>query len=211
MKKILFFAAIFFFFFATNTAQADTEITQHLNTDTVWTLAGSPYIINPAERDLYIERQVTLTIEPGVVVKFASKRALDVRGKLKAIGTPDQHIVFTSIYDLSEETTDQPAYGDWYGIKINGVESHLEYTQIKYAGKEGYKDYPDAALVLVGSDHVVHHNFITQSDSDCLHLYVAFASIQNNLLQKCEGTGISTNQGRSEISYNIIQNNEGNG
>jgi parallel beta-helix repeat protein len=192
-------------------AQADTELRDHLTKDTTWTLANSPYLVNPIDRDLEVEEQVTLTIDPGVIVKFANGKALKIHGRLLATGLPAEPIIFTSVYDLSSITYDQPAPGDWYGININGNNSHLEYIQIKYAGKKDPRAYQDAALVLTGENHTVYHNLINDSDSACLYLFFAFANIQHNFFQNCAGDGISTNQGKSELSYNIIQYNQQNG
>ncbi|MES2023404.1 MAG: alpha/beta fold hydrolase [Patescibacteria group bacterium] len=69
-------------------AFASTVVTDDIIDDTTWTLDGSPYLV-----DGYVPVYSTLTIEPGVVVQNGS---LDIFGTLKAEGTSDQHISFTS-------------------------------------------------------------------------------------------------------------------
>ncbi len=87
---------------------------------------------------------VTLTVEPGVTVKFAKvtptqpgarvafggngNSPLNPVGVLNAVGTASQPIVFTS-----GETT--PAAGDWVGLWLDTANgSRLDHVEIGYAG-----------------------------------------------------------------------------
>ncbi len=60
----------------------------------VWNKESSPYIING---NIYIEKFQTLTIEPGVEVKFAENIGLLAYGRLIALGTCTDSIRFTAI------------------------------------------------------------------------------------------------------------------
>lgn len=92
-------------------AKTGLEITQN----TTWT-RNNIYLLNSA---VYVNSGVTLTIEAGTIIKgdLTNQGALIIRqgGKLNAIGTPTQPIVFTS---------NQPAGsrgpGDWGGVIICG-------------------------------------------------------------------------------------------
>lgn len=68
---------------------------------------------------VYIQAGVTVTIEPGTVIKgdFTTKGALIVErdGKLIADGTADEPIVFTS-----QKAVGQRTYGDWGGVILCG-------------------------------------------------------------------------------------------
>jgi len=68
---------------------------------------------------VYVKAGVTLTIQPGTVIKgdFASKGALIIErdAKLIADGTVDQPIVFTS-----QKSVGQRSYGDWGGVILCG-------------------------------------------------------------------------------------------
>jgi hypothetical protein len=91
-----------------------------------WAKAKSPYTV---VGDISVARNKTLTIEPGVVVRFAGPFSLTVgyRATMKANGTQQNPIVFTAT-NKSE---------GWFGIRfINaGNDDVLSYCTIEYATK----------------------------------------------------------------------------
>jgi parallel beta-helix repeat protein len=91
-----------------------------------WRKASSPYTVTG---DIRIGRSRTLTIEPGVTVKFAGHFGLTVgyRGTLRAIGTEQERIVFTAI-DQEE---------GWFGIRLinSASDDKLQYCTLEYAKK----------------------------------------------------------------------------
>ncbi|MBQ7190266.1 MAG: hypothetical protein IJR99_12720 [Kiritimatiellae bacterium] len=91
--------------------------------------------------DVTVASGVTLTIEPGAVVKFAENKALTVNSgaTLSAIGTRAQPIVFTSIKDdefggdtNGDGEKTRPAGGDWRYIYVSGT-ANLKYCKAMYA------------------------------------------------------------------------------
>ena len=58
---------------------ASTIVTTDIIADTIWDLAGSPYII---QNDIHVIPTVTLTIEPEVIVKLSQNNILWIDGKL---------------------------------------------------------------------------------------------------------------------------------
>ena len=56
-----------------------TEVDGPIISDTTWTLANSPYIV---VANVEVWQGVTLTIQPGVVVKFNKDKLLQVNGTL---------------------------------------------------------------------------------------------------------------------------------
>jgi len=99
-----------------------TPITSHITQDTTWTLQDSPYLVGGRSLPelLKIAEGVTLTIEPGVIVKFHNpvyNSGLRVEGTIKAEGTSEKPIIFTSYYD------------DEYGGDIFGGESDFQFCQ----------------------------------------------------------------------------------
>ena len=61
---------------------------------TIWTTEGSPYIV---KNSIAVVLGVTLTIDPGVVVKFdpTARASITVFGDLVVNGTKDNKIYFT--------------------------------------------------------------------------------------------------------------------
>lgn len=88
-----------------------TYVEGHIAEDTTWSLAGSPFVV---VRDVVVDPNATLAIEPGVVVRFAEGCSLVVNGSLYAVGTTTKPITFTS-----NKAT--PAPGDWHHIGFTGA------------------------------------------------------------------------------------------
>jgi hypothetical protein len=87
-------------------ARADTPVGGLISTDTHWTAAGTPYT---AGADIMIANNATLTIDPGVGVRFAPDTEFKVTfGKVVARGTGMSPIRFTI-------DSDEPATY-WRGI-----------------------------------------------------------------------------------------------
>jgi hypothetical protein len=72
---------------------AGTIVGGTIGTDTTWTLAGSPYILQT--QNLTVSDNVTLTIEAGVTVEINAGRTLLVDGILVGVGTSTAPITFT--------------------------------------------------------------------------------------------------------------------
>ena len=93
------------------TSPVDTEVGGPIIADTTWAFTNSPYIVTA---DVQVSAGVTLTIEPGVLVKFGRGRLLQVDGTLIARGTPDRSIIFSS-------SQSSPRLGDWGNIKFTAA------------------------------------------------------------------------------------------
>ncbi len=122
---------------------AQTSVTTNIVANTNWTVAGSPYWV---KNTISISAGVTLTVQPGVVVKFNPGAQLNAIGALQAVGTLANPIYFTSIKDDNNPAGDTngdgnltvPNTGDWWGIlfpssSVSGA-SALTYCVLRYAG-----------------------------------------------------------------------------
>lgn len=154
-NKALFFflgaQAILIFFVLPSLAEAATDVADDILTDTVWDTEGSPYVVR---NDISVALGATLSIEPGVIVKFdpaANKPTLYVFGDLVVNGKAEDKVYFTSYYDdaasgdtngdyVCEPDIDEagnpiencasnfePAPGNWGGIIF--FDSHNDYLQ----------------------------------------------------------------------------------
>jgi hypothetical protein len=118
---------------------------------------GFPYVVISSrfsESQSLVQQGVTMSLMPGTIMKFAAD-ALDpgtlwVRGRLDALGTASQRIVFTSLRDdiggdtNNDGASSSPRPGDWAGIRIgvparssgpavDGV-ANLDQCDIRYGG-----------------------------------------------------------------------------
>jgi hypothetical protein len=102
-----------------NPAKLSGQILQNkiLSKDTVWILDGRVTVMEG----------VTLSIEPGTIIKAvpgtgSSASTLIVKrgGKINAIGTPDEPIIFTSNQDNLDGNLHEGVRGLWGGVIING-------------------------------------------------------------------------------------------
>ncbi len=111
-------------FVSTLSTQAET-----LTEDTVW--SGTVDV----EGELEVADGVTLSIDPGTVVRLAPGATVVVRGRLMADGTEPEPIRFTRASDTEP----------WERIYfIRADDSRLRYVTIEYADSEGdHKDYYD--------------------------------------------------------------------
>ncbi len=199
MKAIFVYALrlVLLFGIGLQSAIADTEVSGNITSDTTWAVAGSPYIVVGTVQVLDV---ATLTIEPGVTVKFNEGLSLMIGGELIARGTATDSILFTS-----NNATPQP--GDWGSIKfidtsVDAVLDSLgnyvsgciiEYCRIEYGG-----DIPnsgdDGAIHCEYASPFISHNAIIQN--------IAFGDQGSG-----KGGGIYCYYSSSTIVDNLIADN----
>jgi len=202
------------FFFTANATYIEGNITQ----DTVWTLTDSPFIVS---KNVTVYPNATLTIEPGVEVKFGGNFMINVTGILIATGTQDDMIMFTS-------NKDQPGAGDWDTIKFSGAaQSTLAYCSVKYAingitvenGKVEIKNCEISdnqnGIRATGVNQASIHNNTIKSNADGILLTGSISGVnirQNNVLSNTQ-SGIQFDvdaYSNVDILYNVLSaNNEG--
>jgi hypothetical protein len=99
-------------------AHADTNVSSFINSDTTLTLSGSPYIVFGT---VTIASGATLSVDPGVIIKFGFNGMFVVNGRLDVNGTVANPVNFTSWSDDSlggDSNGDGSATGPagWNGI-----------------------------------------------------------------------------------------------
>ena len=120
-----------------------------ITTNTTWT-TGNVYVVQNCA--LVVQEGATLTIQPGVVVKFggAASSGLRVDGRLLAQGSAGQPVIFTSLADDGaggDTNSNGPsvgAPGDWYGMMLtNDSQTTLAHTRIRYGGANAFNSALD--------------------------------------------------------------------
>lgn len=125
---------------------------------------------------------ITLTINPGVVIKALSGQEIKVEGTLNATGASDAPVVFTSVNDdnfgnpndTRNDGNDQiPAIGNFGGFYFTetSVNSVLDSALIKFANNRNDFDpnahgnqYYDGAVSISGTDVTINDATITDAN-----------------------------------------------
>ncbi|HVH43039.1 MAG TPA: hypothetical protein VM925_11870 [Labilithrix sp.] len=128
---------------------------------------------------------VTLTIEPGVTLRFEPKSAFKVQhtanekpstAALKAIGTADKPIVFTS-------AASSPAPGDWQGLWFGGIpdpSNVIDHVRIENAGS-------DCGCILSTCSAIAEHEgaiIFTAQPPRAFVTNTTFANIASNAISQ---------------------------
>ncbi len=216
------YLGIFLFWFLTallvpNISFAETQVPGgNISEDTTWTLAGSPYIVNGAITVSNADAAITptLTIEPGVEIRFA-KGANHLKigsgnssGALVAQGTVDAPIVFTS-----NETT--PASGDWQGIIFdNGTDDTttiLEHAVVEYGGAPfrtviGYWVDLYSNILLYNASPTIRNTSLRNSQGVGLYGLNSTSTLDAMSISDSGTHGIQLNGSSSTITNSMISN-----
>ena len=151
----------------------------------VWGLVGIPYVI----RSGYVIVSSTLTIAPGVVVKFSRYQNADSRfyidGVLSAVGTSAAPIIFTSVRD-DTALGDSDAYegnasaapGDWGNLNFRGGNpaSRLDHVEVRYGGS-----IEDTSVNATAGPMTISNSRITQSSAWALRTTGVLGSLTGNM------------------------------
>ncbi len=170
-----------------------------VDTDTRWSLAGSPYLITCNSE---VAPGVVLAIDPGVVIQLQGIQ-LAITGSLSAIGTDLQPITFTS-------TEASPFPGDWVRLWFGPGHgsSVLEHVVVEYAGR-----YDRNAVQLDDGALTVRDSTIRFNQAEGLSAVDAHLEIGDSLVSYNGGDGIrydaSSLPGAPMITGNSLVGNEG--
>ena len=199
----------------------DTDVCGPIVSDTVWTIAGNPYNITC---DVQVTSGVTLTVESGVVVKFADDVSLQVDGTLIALGA-----TFTSVKDT-------PAKGDWGQILFTASStdavfdsegdyvsgSTIQNSLIEWAGGGSGVE---GAIAVGGASPFLYRNTIQNNSAGGIHatgrsaaipIVISGNSVGNNS-KAGDGAGIFVSSGHligNAVSHNVtnfVTGNHGGG
>jgi len=143
-------------------------------------------------RGALIESGATLTIEPGVTLRFHEATYLELghkESRLVARGTKERPIVFTS---AGNEKGERKA-GDWVGLVIDdtpGVGTIVEHAIVEYAGRErhggegaltAFGPFPEGRVTV--RDTTFRH--VAQVAIADRHPFSTFAAFERNRFEDC--------------------------
>lgn len=133
--------------------QIYTPLSKDFIEDTTLPLSLSPYVITNSQ--LVVFKNKTLTIEPGVIIKFEGvSSGLYIEGTLKAKGNSNQKIVFTEYEDdeyggdtNQDGSATHPSTEGWTGLIFSkySTGSEMDNTVLRYAGYN-YGDQGSAGI-----------------------------------------------------------------
>ncbi len=196
----------------------------YITTNTTLPLSGSPYVVDLIQ----VESGATLTIEPGVIIKFTFAGAgqlaqIDViDGAIIANGTESQPIIFTSYKDdVGGDTNGDgnmtvPEMFDWEGLFVDpqqSLSSEFNHIKFSYSGngliinrgyvKNSYFSYNNEAL-FVGGGNFGPEPMVVEN-IEYKHNGVAFAMSDGRILSFTNAVFDSTNEvGVSLYEYAIF-------
>jgi hypothetical protein len=156
-----------FFLFNIKKVSAETYVADNITENTTWIKENNPYIL---ENNIEIDFGATLTIDPGVVVKFnpSNDVSITVFGDLVVNGEVNDKVYFTSnnddvvggntngdyyCYDnideegnflgeVCEDLSILPQVDDWEGINfMHSHSSFIKNTVFRYAYEVAYLDH----------------------------------------------------------------------
>lgn len=182
-----------------------------------WPLSGSPYIINGS---IQVPNDSTLTIDPGVIVNFQGTYKFLINGRLLAIGTATDTIVFTAA----------DTHNGWRGIRFDNTNVTNDSSKIVFCKIQYGKAYGSAPEDLGGGLYIDNFSKVLISNSlitKCkakkrgggIYIKSANPSLLNNKIFYDSldfsgwgygGAGICLVTSNSIINSNIISNNVGN-
>ncbi len=155
----------------------------YLNADITLT---KEYIINSID----VRDGITLIIQPGIVMRFMStmlRAGMGISGRMIAVGTADEPIIFTSIFD--PEYGGSGITGEEDGFSVISVSTDGEfigdYIKIKYCGS-----YSVGSLVIWGKSSLTN-SVISDSFSEGITIYSGSdVTIQNSVIEGSRNNGI---------------------
>lgn len=158
---------------------SETYVGGLINKDTIWDTAGSPYIV---QGNIIIDENACLTITPGTIIKFSSGSSMITKGKVNALGTAENKILFTSVYQKPFINNYINQY--WNSITIeNTGELNAANTKIIYGGN-------NSGCLNVFGKLDLSNSKISQITSSGININSACSVvIKNNTIAQTTGKG----------------------
>ena len=150
--------------------------------------------------NLTIASGVTLTIEPGAVVKFDAGCSLTVASgaTLDAQGTRAAPVVFTSINDDSysgktEGSNSNPQPGDWHQINVRGT-ALLNHVSVLWCSRGNNQ----GGIYTTGGKTILNNSIVAHCMYDCVRT-TSGSLLATNSIMMDSSMGVAPSGGYSEF------------
>lgn len=177
------------------TLNSNTAVNVSGNVSGNWTNSNT-YIVNG---DITVPSGQTLNIEQGTEIKFDGYYSLIINGTLKAIGSENNIIKFTSIKT-------SPTNKDWKGIQINDINtmSELKYCIIEYGND---KNNDQTGLIEIKGDVKIENSKIRHSSGVGVrisHNHSGDVTVKNSEIHDCTSGVYSSGSGQLIVDDSSI-------
>lgn len=188
----------------------NTCISSDISSNTTWATTTAAYVIT---NTVGINNGVTLTINPGVVVKLETNVAFIVNGTLNATTGTGAPVYFTSLKDDGVDSHDSGgdgatsgAQGDWQYIKTNsGGSMNVKNAIIRYGGRTGF-GLPGANLWNNGGVFSIASSSVTQGDIIGIQNDTGTTTIATSTVSNTD-YGVWVNGGKVSVASSTLDNN----
>lgn len=181
MKNLLAILTLLFALQANISAQ--TPIGGVISSNTTLTLSSSPYVVTS---NILVTNGTTLTIDPGVEVRFLDSLYMQIEGTIRAIGTAQNRILFQ---------LDPSGNYAWGGIRI--MNASVDYDSLTGNGCViSYANFTETAPVpvnIVFSTSLIH----------C----ILSSPLLDHLDISCCSSGLFFDQSSAILSNSVIHDN----
>ena len=169
-----------------------------------WTKSASPFLLNCT---VQIPEGQTLTIEPGVTVKFGGSYSIEIFGALVAEGTVEENIIFTSATDGQSSNATMILFNTVANLDL----SSLSYITAEWGGT-GLKNESTTGTLNVSYSAFMNNSGGGGIYNDSGTLIISYSAFTNDYADSTDyGGGISNISGTVSISNsNFTDNSAGN-
>ena len=189
------------------TEPTETEVGGIISSNTVWTLANSPYIITS---EVQIAHSITLTIDPGVRV-IGNNETIRVFGTLNADGTESSRIIFDTVHI----TPGRGEPGEQFKMFINyaDINSGSVYSGVRAEGSISLRNSVLTEIPYLYLWHPTETSFIEKNifirfGGISIGTWSADVYIRNNVFHEGLGGGYGIeNFGSDNTSKTVVEYN----
>ncbi len=174
-----------------------------LTTNTTWTNNE----VQEVTGDLIVAAGVTLTVNPGTIVKFNNSLTdLRVEGILSAVGTAGQNIIFTSTRDdVGGDTNGDggatlPGAGNWGSINVGLTgTATIDHSHIRYGS--------DNTLFVNGGGLTLSNSIVSDSSGDGVRIENTDPTLTNNVYEDNSNAAISMDLSSNPLISGVTVSN----